>query len=195
MGERAGYRVAEITRSGKRVESWVARKQWYLGGSKAELEKWVKDVARVLMSTSASGLLGKAQINDGSVALRHDLGIGRLYHALIQATLGSGFESLHPTIQCDIDDHGLFEIEMIKWNEWAINHYKTCRKKTKKEFEADKAKAAKTKPKVKDATPYVSEFVWGELQPKCKLGTVEFANGKGLDDGTTFKWSKSFKEY
>jgi hypothetical protein len=185
MGERAGYRVVEITKGGKRIESWIARKQWYLGGSKVDLESWVRSIAETLMVAPYGG--NECNINGGMVALRDDLNIGRLFASMVRVTLGDCFASLETTINCDIDDHGLYEVELKKWNLWDINHYETSRKRTQKEFEAAKKQAKKGE--------HVSAYVWGELQPKRKLGTVEFTEGKTLADGIKFNWAKNFKEY
>jgi hypothetical protein len=177
MGERAGYRI----KVGEKT-SWICRKQWYLGGSESVLARMAKEVAENLLGSD------EAKINDGGVALRDDLDMGRMFSALTKVICEDMFESINPDIKCDIGDHGLFEIEMVKWNKWNINHYDTCREKTEKEKWGNKQPDGKYE-------KGFGGYVWGELQPKAMLGEVGFEKGKTLKDGMKFKWAAGFKEY
>lgn len=120
MGERCGYRVKEGN-----IVSDILRKQWWIGGDEESIKKMVKNIASILLSNGL-GLYGgdeKSIINGGFVALRHDLDIGRLTAAMFASLYKAPFDSIEKDINCDISDNGLFEIELVKWNYWKINHY------------------------------------------------------------------------
>jgi hypothetical protein len=116
MGERAGYRV----RQGKLV-SPLLRKQWFIGDGEKELKKLVMSVAEKLMSTPYSD--EEPKIGSGFVALREDLDIGRLVAALYSVLYKPPFDSIEFSTNCDISDHGIYEIELVRWNLWTVNHY------------------------------------------------------------------------
>ena len=115
MGERTAYRVKsnhETTPS--------LRKQW--GYYKTEeLKKIIIGCAKVLCTFDG---IGEEKIGSGFTALRHDLEFvpGRLFLALCYVIGKTPFDEItnKPT---DISDHGLFEIEIKKWNHWIIWHY------------------------------------------------------------------------
>jgi len=109
MGERAGYRI----RIGDKT-SMICRRQWYLGGGSEELESLIMEVAQELMDTNASF---SDAIGSGAVALRNDLDMSRMFPALVRVVCTTGFDSIEEDVRCDISDHGLFEIEIITWNE------------------------------------------------------------------------------
>jgi hypothetical protein len=119
MGERAAYRV-----SSKGKSLFMLRKQWYEGSSYEELEALVEKVASQLMSGRFS-LGNKILIGDGSVALRDDLQIGRLSMAMLTALSDPPFNEVVEAddIHCDINDHGIYEIELVEWNKWCLNNY------------------------------------------------------------------------
>jgi hypothetical protein len=113
MGERAGYRV----RANNKV-SPILRKHWYLGDSKPDIKKIVINTCANLMSEYHIEL-----INSGSSALRHDLDFGRLTLAFFNAVYSRPFDSLNEDENCDISDHGLYELEMKEWNRWEFKNY------------------------------------------------------------------------
>ncbi len=117
MGERAGYRC----RQGEEV-SPIFRKQWFIGDGDEELKGFVTAVAGKLMETTRFDG-SEPCIADGDVALRDDLWIGRLFPAMLSVLYDPPFDSVETTTNCDISDHGLFEIELWRWNLWSLNHY------------------------------------------------------------------------
>jgi len=119
MGERAGYRARQ-----GRITSPILRKQWFIGDSEEELKDLVGKVALKLVEDA----WGDPVINGGGVALRDDLDIGRLTAALYAALYEPPFDSIEFTVDCDIEDHGLYEIELVRWNLWSFNHYKVSGK-------------------------------------------------------------------
>jgi hypothetical protein len=62
----------------------------------------------------------KGKVDDGDVALRGDLDIGRAFAALIYSNYEPPFESIRNTIQCDINDHGLITIDITNYKNWVI---------------------------------------------------------------------------
>jgi hypothetical protein len=164
MGERAGYRIREDN-----VVSDICRKQWYLGGDKHSLEYLVTEVAKKV----TGGGYGKvdAKIGGGMVALRDDLGLNRLFPALVKTICEGGFDSIEKDINCDISDHGLFEIEIKEWNVWMINHYGINWKNYKN---------------------YWKDYSIGD---KTILGAAIFETGKSLSKGTRFEWINMDVDY
>ena len=122
MGERAGYRVSK---NGKSM--LMIRKQWFVGSNHTDLKGLVVEVANVLM-TDKFGLCGDSKsllIGGGAVALRNDLGVGRLSMALLNVLSEPPFDEVveGDDYHCDINDHGIYEIELIDWNKWELNNY------------------------------------------------------------------------
>ena len=119
MGERAAYRASA---NGKSL--FMLRKQWYFGSTHKDLEKLVQGVASQLMK-GCFGIEKIPKIGGGLVALRDDLRIGRLSMALLAELSSPQFdEVVEPDdINCDINDHGIFEIDLITPFVWEINHY------------------------------------------------------------------------
>ena len=120
MGERAGYRV----RQGDKV-SHIFRKQWYIGGTKKELEELLTKVCDTLRGTNYQWGVPFPPIN-GNIdsALRSDLGIARVSAALFASLYTPPFDGIHLDERCDLSDHGIFEIELLSWDKWQLNHYK-----------------------------------------------------------------------
>lgn len=150
MGERAGYRVSS---NGKSL--FMLRKQWYEGSSHKELTDLIIKVASCLMTDQFS--LGRpVLINDGTVALRDDLRIGRLSMALLSALSDPPFNEVVEAddIHCDINDHGIYEIELVEWNKWYLNNY-----------------------------PVLYENKTDKLGKKIHLATITFTQGKTLSEG------------
>lgn len=111
MGDRAGYRIRE----GDEVSNLI-RKQWQI----SDIKELVSDIAETLLHDY--NMQGK--INDGFVALRHDLDIGRLTAALYHAVYDQPFDSIETDpVTCDISDNGLYEIELVEWNHWKVWNY------------------------------------------------------------------------
>jgi hypothetical protein len=126
MGERGAYRVSQprgyhswnhdgTTVHSKMYVSPVIRKQWYLGGDKGDIENWVLRIATILC--------GRDNIDGGCSALRSDLDHRRFFIAMVHALAVPPFDSLETSLNCDCDEHGLYEIELNAWNCWTINHY------------------------------------------------------------------------
>jgi hypothetical protein len=159
MGERAAYKVSE---GGKSL--FMIRKQWYIGSRHAEIENLIREIAEKLMTDRFCGSIGKIKIGDGSIALRDDLGIGRMSVALMMSLSSPPFDEIVESndLNCDINDHGIFEIEMITWNKWAVNRYPvTWDDATKKDV----------------------------LGAKKHLAAFLFESGKTLDKGMSVKWA------
>lgn len=171
MGERAGYRCSE----GEKV-SPMLRKQWFIGDTKQDLEKFVRRVAEVLMSNE----FGEEElvIGDGSVALRNDLGIDRLFPAIVTAIYSPPFDSIYKEMAHDISDHGIYEIEMIKWNEWLVNSYRVTIVRVDKEgnkYGIDEILEKKLNTK---------DMKWNqEVGDKTVLMKVRFREGETLEEG------------
>jgi hypothetical protein len=115
MGERAGYRV----RVGKEI-SPLLRKQWFVGDERDTIRKLMKKVSITLSKTFGDKT---AVANDGGIALRSDLDIGRLTMAFFDVLYDPPFDSLEFGTNCDISDHGIYELEMIKWDKWIFSNY------------------------------------------------------------------------
>lgn len=128
MGERAAYRVKGPmwSRKGKWT-SPMLRKQWYVGGSMDDIKGLFKAIAGELLNAHSglpAALRRETQkIGSGMVALRNDLEAGRLTAALYKAIYHPPFDSIEISTNCDIHDHGLYEIELVSWNHWLLWHY------------------------------------------------------------------------
>lgn len=175
MGQRAGYGIRATYYGSKRKKtSPILRKQCYWGGSKEDLEAIIKNIAGKLTAgyeeRDFSRIVeGVIPVGDGFCALRYDLDFGRLASAMFNALYRPPFDSIETTINCDINDHGLFEIELIKWNEWKINHYW-----------------------LKSINPIAFTY---KLHNKKILGKVFFESGKKITNGgIRFEWAEDFEE-
>jgi hypothetical protein len=190
MGERAGYRVSDA----KGRVSWIVRHQWYYGGEKVELEVVVGKIAGCLMQSSYMMGEKDLKIDGGMVALRHDLDIARLFSATVKALGSDCFDSLEADIECDINDHGLYEIELVDWNKWNINHYDVdtyCIRHNTPMYRGDHYdKYIKNAKGLGDCKTSESR-----LGPKVTLGVVTFKEDKSLETGMKFKWSPTFEVY
>lgn len=136
MGERAGYRLiapdwpregSPETKEKKGIagileppdgpprSSQVYRMQWYLGDTPSEL----KAITLALVNQLTSN--GKEKVGSGMGALRADLKYDRLWPNFI-VTLArlnaSPYNSIHEDVNCDISDHGLFTLRVLRWDEW-----------------------------------------------------------------------------
>ena len=114
MGERTAYRVKSDYET-----SPCLRKQWGYFTTE-ELKEIITLCAKYLCKYNKH----KGKIGDGITALRDDLELapGRLFLALCYVIGKTPFDMItnKPT---DISDHGLFEIEIVKWNKWIVWHY------------------------------------------------------------------------
>ena len=105
---------------------FMIRKQWYEGSTHNELKTLIERVAGNLMvQRYASFNKESVNIGGGLVALRDDLGIGRLSMALLNALSEPPFDEVVEAddYNCDINEHGIFEINMLTWDTWELNHY------------------------------------------------------------------------
>lgn len=114
-----------------------------------------------------------SKINDGGLALRHDLDYTRLFPAMIAALYQAPFNSIHDSINCDINDHGIYEFELVEWNHWKINHYDVI--STAVEGETKKGKR-------------IYKPLPDKLGERVTLCEVHFQPGMTLADGTSFTW-------
>lgn len=111
MGDRAGYRIKE----GDEVSNLI-RKQCQFD----DIKEVVTEVAKTLLQ----GYNDEQTIGGGSVALRHDLNIGRLTAALYHVVYEPPFDRIETNpVTCDISDNGLYEIELVEWNYWKVWNY------------------------------------------------------------------------
>lgn len=165
MGERAAYRVKVGTKI-----SPMMRKQWYVGSSHDDLRRFIYKVAKLLVYYPPSNLYKNEEscIGDGCVALRDDLCLdnGRVVAALFNAIYRPPFDSIerYDDVNCDIDDHGIFEIELCEWNVWNLNHYEVLWSYEKK---------------------------CSRVGVQECLATITFDEGKILDDGMHVKFHVS----
>lgn len=113
------------------------------------------------------------RINDGSLALRHDLEHSRLFPAMIAALYQAPFNSIHTELNCDINDHGLYEFELETWNHWKVNHYDVISTVIEGKTKGGKA---------------TRKYLPTTLGPKLTLCEVHFWPGNTLADGVTFTW-------
>lgn len=113
MGERTAYVVRDRER-----RSPYLRKQWGIFTTD-QIISLVYATARVL-STSYNG---EESVGSGLVALREDLDSRRLFAAMVHVLYKPPFDEISIDIPDDIDDHGIFEIEIVKWNHWVVWHY------------------------------------------------------------------------
>ena len=113
MGLRIGYRI----RSGDETSA-ILRKQW----KNYAIDRIVFGTAKTLMTCFV--IRGEKPIGSGLCALRSDLDIGRLSAAMYHTVYSPPFDSIETDpLGCDISDNGLFEIELVEWDHWQINHY------------------------------------------------------------------------
>ena len=63
-------------------------------------------------------------IGGGMCALRSDLCLERMSAALYRVAYTPPFDSIEiDPLSCNIEDNGLHEIELVKWDHWKIWHY------------------------------------------------------------------------
>lgn len=154
MGERAAYRVKQGDEY-----SPMMRKQWYVGSSHQELTNLITKVASMLASSRFSRRGDVvSEIGAGGGALRDDLGWNRLAAALFDVLYDPPFDEIVSAgdIHCDINDHGIYEIEMIEWDIWEINQYDV---------------------------DWNSDTESNSLGLMTHIATVTFQNGKTLEEG------------
>ena len=116
MGERIGYCVRDPN-----GRSPIFRKQWMIEPETVVKLTWDK----LLTTMSFEGdefKEVKRNVGDGSIALREDLTKSRAFAALVNTIYSPPFDSIHTDINCDINDHGLIEIDVSEYNNWKIYH-------------------------------------------------------------------------
>lgn len=146
-----------------------------------EYEEYVAEKAKLLAEgkTKEAAELWKrekpepAKINDGSLALRYDLHYDRLFPAMIVALYQAPFNSIETDINCDINNHGIYEIELETWNHWKVNHYDVI----STIVEGETKKGERT-----------VKFLPDRLGEKVTLCEAHFWPGLTLEDGVTFTW-------
>jgi len=148
MGEGGAYRV--------RCKDWVSpylRQQWCCYTT-SEWKQAIVNIAKILCSTSLGKIFKEDVIGSGVVALREDLehAPGRLFLALVVRFAHLPFDEI-TNQPYDIADHGIFEIEIVKWNHWILWHYDV-------DFEIDKGEYI-----VEDSKEKVLEIVFEEGKP------------------------------
>lgn len=153
MGERSAYRAREGEKTGP-----MFRRQWYVGDSPEDIENLVRGIAENLMDSRYED----SEINSGGNALRHDLFLGRLNTALFGALYDSCFQSMVCGTPTDISNHGIYEIELIEWNHWAVNHIPV-------HWDSDEGETVMER----------------QTQP---LAEVWFTSGEPLEKGMEFDW-------
>ena len=167
MGERAGYRI-----KGKEGTSPILRKQWFVGDDEKTLHIFIHEVAQTLCDGG--------QIDSGMCALRHDLDVGRLSLAVYHVLYSPPFDSMEFDTNCDISDHGLYEIELVKWNHWKLNHYTIPFLLTEKDIDSkdwlDEASKKRYKQQLKDK------------DKSTLLADIKFTSDKSLSDGMKITW-------
>lgn len=133
MGERCGYQLMAIDlRSKRMVSSDIYRKQWIMPISTVT-KKMVENLLKPkfdnpLLEAIAMGMAknsSKLYFTPGSglVSLRpQDFDYSRAVLSFYNALYTNPFDSLNRTVNCDIEDHGLFILKIEKWNEWKWLH-------------------------------------------------------------------------
>ena len=181
MGERAGYRC----RMGKSVSPMLQKKR-YVGEDKGSIEFFVRDVATVLLTD----YLGKERkIGSGRSALRKDLTIDRLFSAMVHTWYEPPFDKICNGVASDISEHEVFEIELLAWDWWAVNHYPAD------EMWIDERGEQHTSEEVGKSGLCFEKMEWERIdivkeEKKMPIVTAEFVKGKMLDEGgVNFVWN------
>lgn len=95
-----------------RTESPIVRMHWYPGGDKAELDALIRDVVRNARRIGVESYEGAALVPVVFLALSD--------------AFEAGAEDYRDRITCDIEEHGLYEFEIVLPNYWKLNHYNIC---------------------------------------------------------------------
>jgi hypothetical protein len=111
MSESAGYRCRW-----KENISPMLRKQYFIGRNNKILKDFIFDTAKVLVGDT--NIIGSRL-----EALRGDLYIDRLFGAMVYVLYKPPFDGIFEGDAPDIEDFGIYEIEMLKWNKWNLNNY------------------------------------------------------------------------
>lgn len=131
MGERAGYRLIAKDRGGNEVVSPIYRTQWYLGGAADDLAKIITAMAKRMTLFLDLESDQDKPVGGGWSALREDLDYGRavqnFFHTLMSMSQRS-IDSIENDANCDIDDHGLFTLRIVRPLHWVFEHQKINRK-------------------------------------------------------------------
>jgi hypothetical protein len=112
MSESAGYRC----RMGNDI-SPMLRKQYYIGSDTENLKDFIFSTAKVLIGDESN------KIGSGQGALRDDLDIDRLFAAMAYILYVPPFDGIYKEDAPNIGDFGIYEVEILEWNEWNLNNY------------------------------------------------------------------------
>jgi hypothetical protein len=118
MGERIGFRIKDGDKT-----SQIYRQQWMSDPNEVVTKTWNTLLSKKKYNWEAEPLTFKIElgkVDDGDVALRTDLDIGRAFAALVYSNYNPPFESIQEDIQCDINDHGLITIDITNYKNWVI---------------------------------------------------------------------------
>ena len=176
---------------GKSVSPMLQKKR-YAEEDKESIEFFVRDVATVLL-TDYSGK--ERKIGSGRSALRKDLNIDRLFSAMVHTWYEPPFDEICNSVASDISDHGVFEIELLAWDWWAVNHYPVD------EMWIDEQGKQHTSEEVEKSGLCFDKMEWERVdvvreEKKMPIVTVEFVEGKMLDEGgVNFVWNDNISMY
>jgi hypothetical protein len=118
MGERIGFRIKDGDKT-----SQIYRQQWMSDPNEVVTKTWNTLLSKRKYNWKAKPLTFKIElgkVDDGDIAIRQDLDIGRAFAALVYSNYEPPFESIRDTIQCDINDHGLITIDITNYKNWVI---------------------------------------------------------------------------
>lgn len=114
MGERIGFNIKEGNET-----SQIYRQQWMSDPRQVVTKTW-----NTLLTTrryvNGKYKAVKGKVDEGDVAIRSDLNIGRAFASLVYSNYQPPFESIQKNIQCDINDHGLITIDITDYKNWII---------------------------------------------------------------------------
>ncbi len=120
MGERIGFRVKD-----KDGVSAIFRQQFMSAPQEVVENTWNTLLSTRRFTDKDYTHLEQVilKVGDGSVALREDLDISRAFAALVYSNYEPPFNSIEQNIHCDINDHGLVEIDISDYKHWKVFHY------------------------------------------------------------------------
>lgn len=115
MGNRAGYCIRD-----KDGRSPILRQQWMTDPAIFTVNTWavLSTGHKLDENNNLKNVIMKP--DDGSCALRDDLDWTRAFAALVYCTYQAPFDSIHNDIHCDINNNGLFEIDIRDYKHWKV---------------------------------------------------------------------------
>ena len=114
MGERVGFNIKQGNET-----SLIYRQQWMEDPKIVVSKTWDTLLTRQKYVDGKFQTV-KGEVDQGDVALRGDLDIGRAFAALVYSNYEPPFESIEKDIHCDINDHGLVTIDISDYKNWVI---------------------------------------------------------------------------